>query len=136
MAVPLAYSRRMQTATTWLPWPPPPSSASAVCNCFCCRPPPLYLLPIWPTYDFKDISYWVAFIFTLGCVAWVINGHYALWPLGAAAPSKAAAAAVSAIAAAVGGGCPLGGWRLRLNMPKIPPRSTWQHSTAEHLVGG
>lgn len=31
-------------------------------------------------YPYGDISYWVALVFTLGCVVWVINRWYGLFP--------------------------------------------------------
>lgn len=62
------------------------------------------LLPIWFGYPFADISYWVGLVFTLGCVAWVINGHYALFESGGAVARNAEQAlTVSAAAALVGG---------------------------------
>lgn len=45
-------------------------------------------------------------MFTLGCVAWVVNGHYALWPFdegAAAATGEDAAAKAAATAALIGG---------------------------------
>jgi hypothetical protein len=63
------------------------------------------LLPIWFGYPFNDISYWMGLVFTLGCVAWVINGHYALFERGGAvADSAEQAVTVAAAAALVGGG--------------------------------
>jgi hypothetical protein len=38
-------------------------------------------------------------VFTLGCIAWVVNGHYALYGVGAAAGSKEGAEYVVAVAA-------------------------------------
>jgi len=73
------------------------------------------LLPIWFNYDFRDISYWVGLVFTLGCVAWVVNGHYALYPTAPAAGvgDKEQAVSVSAIAALVGGTLfEIGSWLL------------------------
>lgn len=58
----------------------------------------------WFGYPYKDISYWVGLVFTLGCVAWAINGHYALYSVGAAAAtSEEGALTVAAIAALIGG---------------------------------
>jgi hypothetical protein len=62
------------------------------------------LLPIWFGYPFADISYWVALVFTLGCVAWVINGHYALYEKGGAVAASAEQAMTTAAAAALVGG--------------------------------
>lgn len=63
-----------------------------------------HVLPIWPGYPFGDISYWVGLVFTLGCVAWVVNGHYALHATGLST-SEEGATSVAAVAALVGGGC-------------------------------
>lgn len=52
------------------------------------------------------VSYWVGLLFTLGCVAWGINGHYALFEgggAGAVAKIAEQALTVSAAAALVGG---------------------------------
>jgi hypothetical protein len=63
----------------------------------------------WFGYPFKDISYWVGLVFTLGCVAWVVNGHYALYTVNAAAAtSEEGALTVAAVAALIGGGVGLG----------------------------
>lgn len=64
------------------------------------------LLPVWAGYPFGDISYWVALVFTLGCVAWVVNGHYALYPdfaVAARGGGAAAAAMAVSVSALVGG---------------------------------
>lgn len=73
------------------------------------------LAPVWFGYPFADLSYWVGLVFTLGCVAWVVNGHYALFAVGAAAAaaSKTQAEVVSAVAAVVGGTLfEIGSWLL------------------------
>ncbi|WIA14389.1 hypothetical protein OEZ85_002917 [Tetradesmus obliquus] len=77
-------------------------------------PPRMRLLPIWFGYPFADISYWVGLVFTLGCVAWVINGHYALFESGGAVARNAEQAlTVSAAAALVGGTLfEIGSWLL------------------------
>lgn len=71
--------------------------------CFCRSFLPR-LAPIWFGYPFADLSYWVALVFTLGCVAWVINGHYALYDVGAAVATNAKQAATVVTAAAFIGG--------------------------------
>jgi hypothetical protein len=59
----------------------------------------------WFGYPYRDISYWVGLVFTLGCVAWVVNGHYALYSVNAAATtSEEGAVIVASIAAIIGGG--------------------------------
>jgi len=79
-----------------------PDIASFLCRSYLPR-----LAPVWFGYPFADLSYWVGLVFTLGCVAWVVNGHYALFAVGAAAAaaSKTQAEVVSAVAAVVGGEC-------------------------------
>jgi hypothetical protein len=76
--------------------PPPPA----------CRRHRPRLLPLWFGYPFGNLSYWVGFVFTLGCIAWVINGHYVLYVVGAAAAgSKEGAEFTAAVAALFGGKC-------------------------------
>ncbi|KAL4534372.1 hypothetical protein Ndes2526B_g06764 [Nannochloris sp. 'desiccata'] len=44
----------------------------------------LIVVPKWPQVlklDFGNISWHVAVFFTLGSIAWVINGQYAMWPV-------------------------------------------------------
>ena len=45
----------------------------------------LHVIPRWPVIfklDFKNVSWHVAFWFTLGSICWIVNGHYFLWPKG------------------------------------------------------
>ena len=44
----------------------------------------LTIVPKWPQFlrfDYKNISWHVAIFFTLGSIAWIVNGQYAMWPV-------------------------------------------------------
>lgn len=55
------------------------------------EPDKTLVLPSLPTIlklDFTNISWHVAFWFTLGSIAWIINGHFSLWQVPNAAKNK------------------------------------------------
>eukprot|EP00516_Mucochytrium_quahogii_P010416 CAMPEP_0203768128 /NCGR_PEP_ID=MMETSP0099_2-20121227/1399_1 /ASSEMBLY_ACC=CAM_ASM_000209 /TAXON_ID=96639 /ORGANISM=" , Strain NY0313808BC1" /LENGTH=442 /DNA_ID=CAMNT_0050664751 /DNA_START=68 /DNA_END=1392 /DNA_ORIENTATION=+ len=35
----------------------------------------------WASWEPENVSWWVAFIFTLGSICWVFNGSFSMWPV-------------------------------------------------------